>query len=365
MADLIVRPKKILGNIKKINDFLDEYNIYWTLILKVLSGHKGVLEKILNDEQIKRLHSIGDSRLSNLKIIKKIRPDLVTMYIKPPSVDLASSIVRYCDISFNTSYETINALNNEAKKLGIIHKIIIMIELGELREGILRENIVDFYKKVFNLENVDIIGIGSNLGCMYGVEPTYDKLIQLSLYKRIIEATFNQKLSLVSGGSSITLPLVSRKKIPKLINHFRIGEAAFLGLTPMTGKKFNNLSIDAFEYRANILELEKKENIPDGNISSGNVGFGVSIDEKDSLKKSYKAVVDYGVLDADTKELEPKDKKVKFVGTTSDMTVYEIDTNQSGKTNPKYHVGGHISFKPTYMGVARLMHSKFVEKKIL
>ena len=51
----------------------------------------------------------------------------------------------------------------------------------------------------------------------YGIEPTYDKMIQLSLYKQLIESKFDKKLDLISGGSSITLPLV-KKKFPKSIS---------------------------------------------------------------------------------------------------------------------------------------------------
>ena len=66
-----------------------------------------------------------------------------------------------------------------------------MIELGELREGVNRENLMSFYEKVFDLPNIDVIGLGSNLGCMYGIEPNYDKLLQLSIYKELISARFN------------------------------------------------------------------------------------------------------------------------------------------------------------------------------
>ncbi|MFC2131387.1 alanine racemase [Bacteroidota bacterium] len=362
MAELVVKSTKIIQNIKKLNDYLGKYNVHWTLILKLLSGQKQILERILSSDEIKKLHSIGDSRVSNLKTIKKIRPDIVTMYIKPPSIESAKSIVQYSDISFNTSFETIKKLNDEAKKQGKMHQIVIMIELGELREGIIRENVIEFYKEIFELENIRTVGIGSNLGCMYGVEPTYDKLVQLSLYKRIIEAMFNQKMEIISGGSSITLPLIGRKKLPKSINHFRIGEAAFLGLTPMTGKKFRNLSTDAFEFKANIIELEEKENIPDGNISEGNVGHAAEIEQDSQSKKSYKAIFDFGVLDVDVNELTPKDKKVKFIGTTSDLTVYNLGSNQKINKKFKYKVGDKLSFHPSYMGVARLMNSKFVEK---
>lgn len=364
MAELVVKTDKIIENIKKLNDFLSKRNIEWSLITKVLSGDKEVLTKIMKHPEIKRIHSIGDSRLSNLKTVKSIDPDIVTMYIKPPPVQYAKNVVTYADISLNSSFAAIKALNEEAERQGKTHRIIIMIELGELREGVSRDKLVDFYGRIFNeLEHIEISGIGTNLGCMYGVEPTYDKMIQLSLYKQLLEEMFDHDLGLISGGSSITLPLASKKKIPSTVNHFRVGEAAFLGTSPLTNKKFQNLSTDAFEYKANILELEEKAYEPEGIVSEGMVGH-TSEDDRELEDKSYKAILDFGILDVDVEEIKAKDKSVHFIGTTSDLTVYDLGENKRTNQKVKYKVGDKISFNPSYMGTARLMTSKFVEKTV-
>jgi predicted amino acid racemase len=362
MAELVIKTNKILKNIKKMNSYLAQNNIKWTLVAKVLSGHRATLEKLLEDPEIKNLHSIGDSRLSNLKVIKKIRPDIVTMYIKPAAIQSVKNVVKYADISFNSSYSTLEALNEEAKKQGKIHRVVIMVEMGELREGVIRENIVDFYSRIFNLSNIQVIGLGTNLGCMYGVEPTYDKLIQLCLYEQLLETKFNKRLEIISGGSSITLPLISKKKIPKAVNHFRIGEAAFLGTSPLNNKKFRNLSTDTFEYDANIIEMEEKESNPDGVISDASIGH--IQDPASNQKKTYRAILDFGILDVDVNEITPKDKNVEFIGTTSDMTVYSLGANINRSQRLKYKVGNKIAFKPNYMAVARLMNSKFINKRV-
>lgn len=365
MAELVVNAKKIVSNIKALNDYLEKHGKEWTLISKILSGHKPTLEAIFSSEEIKRVHSIGDSRLSSLKNVKEIDPSLVTMYIKPPAAKLADSIVKYADISLNTSIETIKFLDEAARNQKKIHRIVIMIEMGELREGVVRENIIDFYKQAFEMDNIRIDGIGTNLGCMYGVEPTYDKLIQLSLYKQLLEARFDRELKLISGGSSITLPLINQKKIPELVNHFRIGEAAFLGTTPLTNDRYNDLHMDTFSYEANILELEEKAYIPDGDISDASIGHSIDLDKYEEHDKTYKAIVDFGLLDVDSDELKPADGSVAFIGTTSDLTVFDVGENMDNKSVTKYKVGEKIRFKPSYMGAARLMNSKFVDKIIV
>src|SRR5690606_10959885 len=110
---------------------------------------------------------VCDSRVTNLKHIKALNPDVETAYIKPPPKRSVRKIVEYADVSFNTEYETIKLLSQAAVEQNKIHKVIIMIELGELREGVMREGFIDFYAKVFELPNIEVIGIGTNLTCMY------------------------------------------------------------------------------------------------------------------------------------------------------------------------------------------------------
>ncbi len=358
MATLKIDTQKIISNIEKMVDILGKYDIEWSLITKVLGGNREILQKLLSHPSIKKVHSIGDSRISNLKAIKSIKPDIVTMYIKPPAITQVKNVVRYADISLNSSFKIIEKMNDESAKLGKKHRVIIMIEMGELREGIIRENILSFYERLFKLDHIIAEGIGTNLGCMYGVEPTYDKLIQLSLYKQLIDAKFGTNLKLISAGSSITLPLVVQNKVPLNANHFRLGETVYLGKTVGSEKRFKNLSTQAFDFEGEIIEIEKKDTIPDGHISEANVGHTADIEIEN--KQSYKCVVDFGTVDLDVENLVCQDKNVHFLGTTSDMTVYDL-----GNSKRNYKVGGKLHFYPSYMAVAHLMNSKYVTKKVI
>ena len=255
------------------------------------------------------------------------------------------------------------SLNEAAKKVDKIHQIIIMVELGELREGVKRAELMNFYESVFQLSNIEVIGIGSNLGCMYGVEPSYDKLLQLSLFEELISVKFNKYLKYVSGGTSITLPLIENNTIPKDINHFRVGEAVFFGTSPLENKQFKELSTETFELKANIIELEEKMIVPEGIISDASIGHSADFNEKDIRETSFKAILDFGILDVDKDDIEAVDKDLKFVGITSDMLVVDIGTNKTKDGEKKYSIGDKIAFKPNYMAVARLLNSKFIDKK--
>lgn len=362
MAELVIKKDKIKNNIRKLSAYFSERGIKWSLISKVFSGDTDFLKNVLTDDVLMHIDSIGDSRLTSLKNLRKLNPNIQTIYIKPPAKIYVNEIVKYADISLNSSLDTVFALNEAAKKNEKVHKIIIMIELGELREGVIRENVMNFYEQVFNLSNIEVIGLGSNLGCMYGVEPTYDKLLQLVLYKELISAKFNKDLELISGGTSITLPLLEAGNVPREINHFRIGEAIFFGRTPNDNSQFMNLDVDTIEFRANIIEIEEKKLVPDGVIGEGNIGHTAEIDKANKSTTTYKAILDFGMLDVDNNDIFFTDESINFVGITSDMMVVDIGDNLNASGSKKYNTGEQLVFKPNYMATARLLNSKFIDK---
>ena len=366
MAELVIHTKKIKDNIKWLSEYFEEKNIHWSLITKVFSGDKEFLSHILTTDVIEKINTIGDSRLTSLKNLREVNPDMRTIYIKPPAAIYAEEVVKYGDISLNSSFETIEALNKAAKKENKVHKVIIMVELGELREGVQREDLIHFYQKVFNMTNIEVIGIGSNLGCMYGVEPSFDKLLQLYLYRELISEKFGRKLPLLSGGTSITLPMIDDGRMPKQINHFRVGEAAFFGKSPLDNEQFEDLHTTTFEFRANIIELEEKKLVPEGVIGDANIGHTTDVDESaDASEKSHKAILDFGLLDVNTEDLSLEDSNISLVGVTSDMTVIDLGNNPDSNKKGGYSVGDTITFKVNYMAVARLLNSKFIDKKFV
>lgn len=365
MAELIIHTDKIHHNIISLNKYFTQHGIRWSLITKVFSGDIDFLKNVLTDSIIQEINSIGDSRLTSLKNLKALNPDMRTIYIKPPAKIYADEIVEYADISLNSSFSTICALNDAAELKGKVHQVIIMIEMGELREGVLPDDVMVFYERVFKLPFIEVIGIGSNLGCMYGIEPTPEKLSLLVETKSKIETKFNRKVPFISAGTSITLPLIEDGTIPPEINHFRIGEAVFFGISPLKNEQFRDLSEDTFEFTANIIELEEKKIVPEGIIGDANIGHAADFDHVDNEESSFKAILDFGMLDVEKSDIEPYDQAIQFVGITSDMLVIDIGRNTNQDGTKKYSIGDKIYFKPNYMGVARLLNSKFIGKKFV
>jgi predicted amino acid racemase len=355
MAFVTLDIKKLKSNFDYLDILFKKNQIEWSIVSKMLSGNKLFLTELLKFD----IKQICDSRVSNLKEIKSINPKIETIYIKPPAKLSISGVVKYADISMNTEFETIKLLSAEAKKQGKVHKIVIMVELGELREGVMGEDFVAFYESVFKLENIQVVGIGANLSCLYGVLPNHDKLIQLSLYEQLVEAKFNKQISYVSGGSSVTIPLIFQNLLPKGINHFRVGETLFLGTDVYNNTNFEKMNSDVFSLYTEIIELIEKHTVPMGELGTNVEGESYEFDQDDIGEKSYRAIIDLGLLDVETDHIELVDKDITLAGASSDMIVIDLDKNKK-----KYKVGDLVEFKLDYMGILRIMNSKYIEKKL-
>lgn len=356
MATLKLYRNKLKHNYKVLKKIFHKSDIDWALTTKLLCG---------NEEFLKEVIALGakevcDSRVSNLERIKRLSPKTRTMYIKPPPKKSIPNIVRFADVSLNSELETIKMLGREARKQKKVHEIIIMIEMGDLREGVLGPELVDFYSKVFKLKGIKIIGLGTNLNCLHGVLPSQDKMTQLALYRKIIELQFKRKLPLISGGSTVTIPLLLKKQLPKAVNHFRVGEALFFGADLVNKGTLKGMFPSVFELEAEIIEINEKPVVPNGELDTNPSGEVFEVNPDDFGKKVWRAIIDVGKLDVPVDHVYPVDEGTSVVGASSDMLVVEID-----ELKDWHQVGSVIKLDLDYMGILGIMNSRYVEKVVI
>ncbi len=305
------------------------------------------------------IEEICDARISNLRLVKEINPAIRTVYIKPPAKRSIKNIIKYVDVSFNTQIETIRWLSEEAQRQAKKHHVVIMVEMGDLREGVLADDLVDFYEKVFELPNIEVVSFGTNLNCLHGVMPSQDKLIQLSLYKQLVETKFHRKIPYVTGGTSVVIPLIFNKQLPKGINHFRVGETLYFGNNLFSLKPIKGMKSDVFKLYAEVIEIFEKPMVPSGDLEANPSGEVFEINEEDYGKTSYRAIIDLGLLDISPDFLIPEAKDFEIIGASSDMIVLDLGDK------PKYKVGDLVPFRLKYMGALALMNSNYIEKKVV
>lgn len=355
MAYIKLYRHKLRSNYNFLSNLFEEHSISWGIVSKLLCGNKIYLQELIN-LGVKEIH---DSRLSNLKAVKTIDPGVQTVYIKPPAKRSIPGIVQYADVSLNSEYKTLCWLSEEAIKQQKIHKVIIMIEMGDLREGVMGEHLITFYEKVFQLPGIEIIGLGTNLNCLNGIMPSSDKLVQLSLYKQIIELKFNKKIPWVSAGTSVTIPLLFKHQLPAGINHFRVGETLFFGKDLFEEDVIEGMNDDVFELFTEIIELQEKPMVPTGQLGVNVKGEIQEIDPLLYGKTSYRAIIDIGLLDVNPDYLQPDTPGLEISGASSDMLIIDL-----GENHNHYKVGDLIRFRLKYMGALSILNSRYIDKKV-
>ena len=344
-------------NIKVINGWMEKHGASWTAVTKVLCGHADTLKAL----QHLGIRSMGDSRLANLRAIDKIRPDLESWYLRVADLSSVNEVVRLTNVSLNSEIDVINALNEEAKKTDKIHRIVIMIELGDLREGILPGSLIKFYEDVFTLSHIEVIGIGANLGCLSGAVPNIDQFTQLALYHELLELKFKKKLPIVSAGSSAVLPLLLEGSLPKAINHFRIGEAIFLGTDLINDGTLAGLKNEAITLEAEIAEIKEKSLVPLAETSNLSP-FDVNQNQEDFHpgQRGYRAIVSVGELDTEVSGLTPINPSYKIAGASSDVTVVNL-----GDDPGTLKVGDTLKVRLNYAALLRVMSGKYIDKEVV
>ncbi|MGM0588662.1 MAG: alanine racemase [Bacteroidota bacterium] len=355
MAYLKLYRDKLRHNYEYLDQLFKENGIKWGITTKLLCGNRDYLKEVIDLGIIEML----DSRVSNLKTIKEIEPNSRTVYIKPPPKDIIPDVIRYADVSLNSELSTMHLLSEEAVKQDKVHEVIIMIEMGDLREGVMREDLLDFYEEVFELPGIIVSGLGTNLNCLHGVMPDQDKLIQLALYKQIIELRFNKDIPFISGGTTVTIPLLLRNQLPAGINHFRVGEALFFGKDLFTGGVIDGMDPGVFELYAQIIEVSEKPMVPSGELGETPQGKTMEFKEEDMGKTSYRAILDVGYLDINPDFLIGQQDDVEIIDASSDMLIADVGQNEND-----YKVGDFIRFRLKYMGALSLMNSDYIDKVV-
>ena len=340
-------------NVRQIGDWMHDHGAKWTLVSKVLCGNKDILRAL----QIMGVRSIADSRLRNLRHADTVMKDFEAWYLRLPHLSVVPEIIGLSDVSLNSELTIIKALNEEAKKQGKMHSIIIMIELGDLREGILPGSLIKFYQDLFELTNIEVIGIGANLGCLSGTLPSIDQFTQLALYRELLELKFDKKLQFISAGTSASLPMVISGAMPKTINHFRIGETVFLGSDLVSGEKMEGLRDDVVTLEAEIAEIKEKSLVPTGEVA--NISPFDTPDEEQAYtpgERGFRAIVTLGQLDTDISGLTPVDDRYTIAGASSDLTVVNLGDNPE-----KLKIGDVIEFSLSYSALLRLMNAPYID----
>jgi predicted amino acid racemase len=266
-------------------------------------------------------------------------------------------VIRYADYSLNSSLWTLEALSQAAERLGKTHRVIIMVDMGDLREGVWPDRAVPLVSAAARLPHLEIAGLGTNLACYGGVIPTRENMQMLIECRDECRAATGLPLDLLSGGNSANLPLLLEGGMPPEINHFRIGEAIILGRNVIDRSPLPGTRQDGLRVIAEIIEVERKPSIPVG--PCGQDAFGNQVEFVDRGVRQ-RALLNLGRQDVEVEGLTPEDEGIIVLGGSSDHLVLDVSD-----AHTRLELGDEVGFIPTYGALLAAATSPYVEKVVI
>ena len=332
-------------NTRTLVDRLARRGIRVTGVTKAALGSPGIGAAMVRGGA----SALGDSRVENLERLESAGVPAPRTMIRLPMISQVDAVVRHASMSLNTEKSVIEALSRAAARLGTTHAVVLMVELGDLREGVLPADLVPLALGVRDLPALELAGIGTNLACQSGVVPDEINMHLLSVLADEVEEAVEAPLSVVSGGNSANLGWALGTGDTGRIDELRLGEAILLGLDPLSRRPVAGLRTDAMSLVAELVEVRTKPAAPWG--ARAQTAFGMP------SARHAGVLVRQGILAVGRQDVEPTGlvapAGVIVLGASSDHLV--VDLGDHGAV-----VGDELTFGVGYGALLRAMTSTFV-----
>ena len=338
---------KIFHNARTLVQRLGCRGISVTGVTKATLGSADIANELLRAG----VSSLGDSRIGNIESMRHANVASEMTLIRSPMISQADRVIKFADVSCNTEVEVIRQLSVEARKAGRTHRVLLMVELGDLREGIMPDDLIQVVRETLCLPNIALEGIGTNLACRSGVSPDVNNMTKLSEHANLVETTTGHSLKVVSGGNSANLTWALGDADVGRINSLRLGEAILLGRETLKRLPIPELHTDAITLIAEVIESKIKPSKPSGDVAQ--TAFGVQRASTDR-GRVLQTILAIGRQDIDPEGLQAAEG-IRICGASSDHLVLE-------STEHELPVGAEVTFQLNYSALLRAMTSPFVGK---
>ncbi|MCL2559890.1 MAG: ornithine racemase Orr [Turicibacter sp.] len=349
---IVVNLKKLETNLRFLTDKIKAHDLSIMAITKVHCADPQMIQVF---EQVTDIEYFGDSRLENLKSYQDSAKKKALIRIVMPSE--VTDTVRYADLSFHSELKTLQLINEAAEKQNKIHGVLLMFDLGDLREGFFEEeSLLQAADEVLAMSHVNLVGLGTNLMCYGGVIPSEENLARLVALKEQIESKHGIALEMISGGNSSSLHLLEddQQQVPEGITNLRIGEAYLLGRETAFQGDIVGTYQDVFTLEVEIVELKEKPSYPIGQLGPDAFGNKPVFEDKGIRLRGVLAI---GRQDVDITNIYPLDTSLEIVGASSDHLIVDF-TDADGD----YKVGDVVAFNVEYGALLSAFTSKYVTK---
>lgn len=342
----------IRRNAEKVTELCQSQGVSAWGVTKGLSGRAEVARAILDGG----CSGIADSRCANILRMKERGIEGPFMLLRIPMLSELAFVAENVDIVLVSMTETLEALDAECVKKGRSCGVIVMVDMGDLREGIWPDEVSKMGAFLKACRAVRFLGAGANFGCLSGVLPTEKNLDGLVEAGKELALSAGSGTGIVSGGATSSLYLLERESMPEGVNQLRIGEAILLGTDVTGNREIPYLEKGAVEILGEVVECRRKPTMPIG--ETGADAFGRTPVFEDRGMR-LRVIVAMGRQDVMLEGLTPLLANVSIIGASSDHLT--IDVEDTGRN---FRPGDIIRFAPDYGAMLAASTSEYVNVKI-
>ncbi len=348
---IVCHKDRFLNNVSVIAELLHKDGRTFSMVTKGFAANPELMELLENSPA----DWFADSRVDNLASMHTKKPRFLIRIAQPWETE---EVVRHCEVSLESEIGTIRLLNEAALKLGRRHGVIVAVDMGDLREGCFFEDLEDVeqtVQAVVDAEGLELLGIGTNLGCYGGVKTTPVNMKAFVELGKRVENDLGIKLRYLSGLTSAAHLMLYDGTMPKEVNHGRFGESIVAGFESVNHSLVKGTSAECFTLRTQVVEVKTKPSMPIGELGGNAFGEVASFEDKGLMRR---AIVACGAQDTELSYLTPADPRMHILGCSSDHI--ELDVTEA----PEVKLGDIIEFNMRYKAVLRAYTSAYVRKVI-
>ena len=326
---LLIDLSKLEDNVRQLKADMDAAGMHVMGVNKVFNGALPPARALVRGG----VEVVAESSVANLAGLAQL--PCAKALLRSPALSEVEQAVRYADISLNSEPEILRALARAAAAQGKTHQILLMVDLGDLREGIWYEDeeaILEALDAVLSAASLSLYGLGTNFNCYGTVLPTPTNAAAFVALARRLEQRLGISFPYLSGGNCTSYHLIDKGIMPPGINQLRIGGQYQFGLEYVDVKYLPGYhhsrkvaalcASDLFLLQGEVIEGGRKPTLPVGEL-----GKDAFMRFKTFCDRGWRrrCILNFGLQDVPAENIYPVDPGITILGQTSNHTLVDVE----------------------------------------
>lgn len=355
MPDILLNLDALAHNAQQTLACSKQWKVDVLPVLKAIASHPAAIREL-------RKHGFarfGFAERTEPSLFESTQ-DVERVLIQLSPLSQASLVVAKFSRSFQSTPEALSGLDQAAAALGRTHEVLLMVDLGDGREGLRIDEVADVLDGARQLKNIRMAGFGATLACLGTRGPDEDVIRDMAWLRDLFVARGIGMPVVSAGGSIFCRWLDTNGSGP--ITEVRVGDPFLLGediylRQKLPGGPFRQ---DVCMITAEVLEVRTRVINPGLRPVLHHADGQETLPARPASGRRARALLDIGRFHTEVGDLVCLLPGAEMVGLSSGYMVLDVTNCR----NP-IAVGQQILFHPGYWAMARAFRTQTVTIKTM